>query len=49
MAEGVQTYGAEINDELQTMNGAVTFKRSGDNLEFNITPDKTGPVVLTRQ
>ncbi len=28
--EGVLTYGAEVNGELQTMNGAITFKRSGD-------------------
>ena len=47
--EGVQTYGAEINGELQTMNGTVTFKKSGDNLEFTITAEKTGPVVLTKQ
>jgi len=47
--EKLHTYGAEINGELQTMNGAVTFKTSGDNLEFNITADKTAPVLLVRK
>jgi hypothetical protein len=47
--EGIQTYGAEINGELQTMNGGSSFKRSGDHLEFTIASEKTDPAVLVRQ
>jgi len=44
--EGVHTYGAEIDGELQTMNGAITFKRSGEKLEFDIASDNKDPVLL---
>jgi hypothetical protein len=47
--EDIQTYGAEIDGELQTMNGGSSFKRSGDNLEFTIASEKSGPAILTRQ
>jgi hypothetical protein len=47
--EGIQTYGAVINGELQTMNGGSSFKKSGDNLEFTIASEKTKPAILTRQ
>ena len=46
---GIQTYGAEINGELQTMNGGTSYKRSGDTLEFTIPSEKGEPAVLTRQ
>jgi hypothetical protein len=47
--EGIQTYGAEIDGELQTMNGGTSYKRSGDNLEFTIHSEKGEPAILTRQ
>jgi len=47
--EGIQTYGAEIDGELQTMNGGSSFKRSGDDLEFTIASEKTEPAILTRE
>jgi len=47
--EEVHTYGAEIDGQLQTMNGALTFKRSGDKLEFDIAADNKSPVPLVSQ
>jgi hypothetical protein len=47
--EDIQTYGAEIDGELQTMNGGSSFKRSGDSLEFTVASEKSGPAILTRQ
>jgi hypothetical protein len=48
--EAIQTYGAEIEGGLQTMNGGVTFKRSGDHLEeTDAAHPGAEPAVLTRQ
>ncbi len=48
--EGIQTYGAEIDGGLQTMNGGVTYKRSGDNLEETAAAHPGAePTILTRQ
>ena len=48
--EGIQTYGAEIDGGLQTMNGGVTYKRSGDTLEETAAAHPGAePTVLTSQ
>jgi len=48
--EGIQTYGAEIDGVLQTMNGGVTYKRSGDTLEETAAAHPGAePTVLTSQ
>lgn len=41
-------YGAEVEGELQTSNGSMVLKRTGDNLELTAAPG-TKAYILTKQ